>query len=509
MRKLGIVLLAAVLTSICFAQQMETITYPRKDINPDEVFTQETLEKSIDYLFSWQQAAGSFGHLTLHSCWAIDGVIGRKYHGQYTSANYHYIRFMLAMYEETGDSKWKRRAEDVVSNLMFLQAKSGGFYHGAAENEPAYEEGMTCAIHQGMPILGLLEYAGKPYANPELKKEIKGVIDKHWAWFNRHFYERGTRGVTDKEGFPWPCWSGVTNQDLVIIQALAVYGKVFGDMSRYEAFGKPALDVLLSDRYYYKGLGLFQRGDQPEWTFPERTPYYHLVFSTLDKIYEITGDERIPAILDDVCEQLFRATFVAGDGLRYFSHGVNVKKADDTLEVVSYNKYPTGPGKGIGFLDFFDWYLERYPDVGKQKIRDEVYQTAAAYVLVNGTLSRAFNPGKDIFVLAPDLHGIPNFLFKKLKGDIKNFDIEDTPAVQRKINDLVWYEKGQFYSVEKAGERTFAGFKLEQRAIVHGPDETLASVDFNKATTYDKDEKVTVEIMDIHYDAEKTFKSSN
>jgi len=505
MKKLSLVFLFTILASVCFAQQIETITYPRKNIDPADVFTQETLEKSIDYLFSWQQAAGSFGQLTLHSCWAIDGVIGRKYHGQYTSANYQYIHFMLALYEETDDPQWKRRAEDLVSNLMFLQAKSGGFYHGAAENEPAYEEGMTCAIHQNMPLLGLLDYAGKPYADPELKAEIKKVIDKHWAWFNQHFYMRGTRGVTDKAGWPWPCWSGVTNQDLIVIEALAMYGKVFGDMSRYDAFGKPALDVLLSDRYYYKGLGLFQRGDQPEWMFPERTHYYHLVFETLQKIREITGDERIPPVLDDVCEQLFRATFVAEDGLRYFGFGVNVKKVDGSLEVVSHSKYPANPSDCLQLLDPLDWYLNRHPDAGKQKIRDEILQTAAAYVLVDGTMPRAFNPSNDIFTLAPDIMKVPNFLFKQLKGTIQNFDIKDTPAVQRKINDLIWYEKGQFYSVEKAGERTFAGFKLEQRAIVHGPDETLPCVDFGKAKQYRNDETVTVEIMDIRYDTKRTF----
>ena len=372
MKKYGIILLTAALTSACFAQEFETITYPRKDANPSEVFTQKTLEKSINYLFSWQQAAGAFGQLTLHSCWAIDGVIGRKYHGQYTSANCSIISFMLAMYEETGDAKWKRRAEDIVSNVLFLQATSGGFYHGAAENEPAYYEGTTCAIHQGKPILALLEYAGKPYADPELKAEIKQSVDRHWAWFNKRFYMRGTRGVTDKEGWPWPCWSGVTNQDLVIIHALALYGKVFGDMSRYEEFGRPALDVLLSPRYYYKGLGLFQRGDQPEWLFPERTHYYDLVFSELHAIHALTGDKRIPPVLNDVCEQLFRATFVAEDGLRYFSFGVNVEKAGDSLKVLSYTKYPVTPADGLVLLEPFEWYLEQHPDPEKQKISEEV-----------------------------------------------------------------------------------------------------------------------------------------
>ncbi|MCU0857354.1 MAG: hypothetical protein MUC65_02990 [Pontiellaceae bacterium] len=506
MKKVWMMFFAVMVAGAGYSQKFETITYPQKDVNPDEVFTQETLEKSMSYLFSWQQAAGCFGQLTLHSCWAIDGVIGRKYHGQYTSANYHLIRFMLAMYEETGDPAWKHRAEDIVSNLMFLQAESGGFYHGSAENEPAYDEGKTCAIHQGMPELALLEYAGKPYADPERKAAIKTVIDRHWAWFNRRFFERGTRGSTSQDGWPWPCWSGVVNQDLVVIQALAVYGKVFGDMRRYEKLGKPALDVIFSDRYYYKGLGLFQRGDQPEWMFPERTPYYHLVFETLETIYGITGDERIPPVLDDVCEQLFRATFVAEDGLRYFSHGVNVEKDGKALKVVSYNKYPTAPATCLSLAGFMDWYLARHADAEKQKIRDEIVQTAAAYVFVNGTMPRALNPDNDVFALAPDLLGVPNFLFRRLKGTVKNFEIKDAPAIQRKINDLVWYEKGRFYSVEKAGSRTFAGFKLETRAIVHGTEETLPSVDFEKAKQYGQNETVVVELMNIHYDTKKTFK---
>ena len=506
MKRSFVVILLAVLASICFAEKIETIHYPRKNIDPDDVFTQETLEKSMDYLFSWQQAAGSFGKLTLHGCWGETGVIQRKYHGQYTSANRGYVNAMLDMYEATGDYKWKLRAESVVANVMFLQAKSGGFYHGSAEFEPSYYEGSTCAIHQGMPELALLEYAEKPYADPELKKEIKKVVDKHWAWFNKHFYKRGTRGVTDKQGWPWPCWSGVTNQDMVVIEALAVYGKVFGDMSRYEKYGKPALDVLLSDRYYYKGIGLFQRGDQPAWTFPERTPYYHLVFDTLKKIHEITGDKRIPPILDDVCEQLFRATFVAEDGFRYFSHGVNVKVDNGKMEIVSYNKYPTSPGTILGYMDFFNWYLKRHPDPAKKKIQNELYQTAAAYMRADGTLPIALNPGKDIFVLAPS--NPTGFLLSKLKGKIKNFEIEETPAIQRKFNNLVWYEKGQFYNILKDGVREFAGFKLETKGIVLGIEETMARVDFDRAKEYDKDEKVVIEIMDVKYDKEKTFKPS-
>jgi len=501
MKNKWLALLLLVVAPACLAERIASITYPRKNINPDDVFTQETLEKSISYLFSWQQGAGVFGGLTLHGCWGETGVIQRKYHGQFTSANRTYLNIMLDMYEATGDYKWNLRAEKNVANVMFLQTKSGGFYHGSAEFEPSYDENKTCAIHQCMPELALLEYAAKPYAHPELKKEIKKVIDKHWKWFNGQFYKKGTRGVTDKQGWPWPCWSGVTNQDMVVIEALAKYGKVFNDMSRYEEFGKPALDVLLSDRYYYKGLGLFQRGDQPAWTFPERTPYYHIIFSTLNAIHEITGDKRIPPILDDVCEQGFRATFVAEDGLRYFSHGVNVKMDNGKMEIVSRNKYPTSVTSILDFMEFFDWYLERHPDPEKKKIQDDLYKTAAAYMRTDGTLPIALNPENDIFALAPS--NPTKFLLWKLNGKITNVEIEDLPPLQRKINNLVWYENGRFYEVTKDGARVFAGCKLEPKGIVLGTDETMANVDFDRAREHHDD--AVVEIMDIRYDKEKTF----
>ena len=100
------------------------------------------------------------------------------------------------------------------------------------------------------------------------------------------------------------------------------------------------------------------------------------------------------------------------------------------------------------------------------------------------------------------------FLLGKLKGKIKNFEIEDVPAVQRKFNNLVWYEKGQFYNILKDGVREFAGYKLETKGIVLGADETMANVDFDNAKKYDKDEKVVIEIMNVKYDKKKTFKPS-
>jgi len=497
--KLFTVLLALIICQAGISQQYKTITYPRKDVKPEDVFNQKTLEKSINYIFSWQQAAGAFGDLTTFSTWGDDGVIGRRYHGQFTSHSSRILQIMLSMYDETGDKIWKRRAEDIVSNMMYLQAKSGGFIQASAENGPSYSEETTCVIHQNLIIQGLLKYAGKEYANPDLKDEIHKVIDKHWIWFIKKFNQRGTPGGRKVEGWPWRCFDGVTNQDLNAIHALALYGKVYGDMSRYEEFGKPVLDVLLSDRYYYKGLGLFERGDNTSWKRPETTHYYYYVFGELKAIYEITNDQRIPEVLEDVCKQLFRATYVGEDGLRYFAYLANIIKENNTVKVIGYDKYPIDMGDHFALMKALDWYLEQHPDSEKQKIRDEIYQTAAAYVFANGTISRNLNPKKDILALTPDLYRLPMFLLSKLKGKIHTFEVYDTPAIQRKYKDFIWYEKGQFYWVDKAEKRVFAGFKSESRSIVIGTDEKLPAVEFEKAKTYSENEEVIIEVLDFRY----------
>jgi hypothetical protein len=169
------------------------------------------------------------------------------------------------------------------------------------------------------------------------------------------------------------------------------------------------------------------------------------------------------------------------------------------VKVTGYDKYPIDMGDHFALMKPLDWYLEQHPDSEKQKIRDEIYQTAAAYVFANGTISRNLKPNKDILTLTPDLYRVPMFLLSQLKGKIQTFEIDDTPAIQRKYNDFIWYEKGPFYWVEKAEKRVFAGFKSENRAVVIGPDEKLPGVEFEKAKQYSENEEVIIEVVDFHY----------
>lgn len=105
------------------------------------------------------------------------------------------MNIAIDLYEKTREYRWKQLAEEIVYNIMYLQDNCGGFIHGAGEFEPVYCPTSTCPIHQCEPILALLNYAGKPYANSEINSQIKVTVDKHWKWFNDFYWKRGNGGI--------------------------------------------------------------------------------------------------------------------------------------------------------------------------------------------------------------------------------------------------------------------------------------------------------------------------
>jgi len=56
MKKCCLTLLLVALVSVSFAEQKITITYPHKDVNTDNVFTQETLENRSIIFFPGSRA---------------------------------------------------------------------------------------------------------------------------------------------------------------------------------------------------------------------------------------------------------------------------------------------------------------------------------------------------------------------------------------------------------------------------------------------------------------------
>lgn len=146
-----------------------------------------------------------------------------------------YLLF-LKLYERTKALIWKKLADDIVSNLLYLQCSNGGFKFAANESEPAYNSEMTRPIAQGMPVIALIQYSVWEHAGSVLRQLSHQAVDKHWGWFHSFFWLQGSA----YQKFPMknPGWCGVTNQDLVIVAAIALYAKPYGDSKRFDEFGK-------------------------------------------------------------------------------------------------------------------------------------------------------------------------------------------------------------------------------------------------------------------------------
>ena len=99
----------------------KTINYPRKGITAKDVLNQETFDRLTALIFEWQQGPGNFGELTLHATWGITSVLTRRYQGHRCSASHYLIKGSMQMFQRTGNSRWKRLADDIASNLLFLQ----------------------------------------------------------------------------------------------------------------------------------------------------------------------------------------------------------------------------------------------------------------------------------------------------------------------------------------------------------------------------------------------------
>ncbi|MCL2088780.1 MAG: hypothetical protein FWH14_04795 [Oscillospiraceae bacterium] len=431
----------------------KTITYPRRGIKREDVINQDTFNRLTQELFLWKQGPGNIGGMHLHSCWGETSVLGKKYHGQTVFPSHDHISGAILLYERTGNPKWKIFANEIISNLLFLQCDDGGFRHASGEYEPTYISGATCPIHQNYPILAMLAYAGWEHGDKELKELIKPAIDKHWAWFNDDWWMRGpgkTRPM-DVAG-----WCAVTNQDMTVIAALSGYGRVYGDMSRYEKWGKPALDTFLSSRYYYDQIGLFERGDGVNFT--ERTSYFSVIFVMLNKIYNDTKDERIPQVLDNCAAHVFDAIYTGDDGHTYLAWGAKTDP-DDKSYVVDWMKTPVVINEYPFVLKQMEDYLSRHPDPEKRAALDKVEETFYGCIFCDGVLPGAFWPKDPIITIAAS----PNCKFwlwmvEQLGDDIRDPEPVEELCRHRVLDNYVWKRKRHLWTIERDGERVYGGY---------------------------------------------------
>ena len=461
------------------SEECQTINYPRRDVHFKDVITQETFDRLTALIFEWQQGPGNFGQLCLHACWGETSVLGRRYQGQSAGSVYpDLMKGSIRLFQITGNPRWKRLADDIVSNLLFLQCADGGFRHASYEFEPAYNSSKTCPIHQGRPVLTLLDYVAWAHADPVLKSMIRPAIDRHWEWFNKKFWLNGNGGQHPLR--TGAGWCGVTNQDLVIVAALSSYGRVYGDFSRYHEWGEKVLDAYLSPTYYYESIGLFERGDSKDFNFAERTAYYGVILEMLDRIIIDLGsmeDKRLRHVIDNVTTHLFDAAYVASDGLTHLSWGATTDPTDKS-SVLGWIRNPATFADYTKLLPFMDELSERSQDKGKQAIVKALKDTFAAYVFSDGSIPSALWSKDPIISIATATIGHQAhfwLLLIKLLGDhLCDTAPVPTRCYHRSIGEYTWKSHGALWAIEREGVRVYGGYKPLSHGVTHGTEEKPA-----------------------------------
>lgn len=464
--------------------QSEPIIYPNRSAEPGTVFTQETLDRLTAKVLSWRQAPGVLGGLHLHSCWGEASVLTRRYHGQTVAHEASVACVAMKLFDRTGDSFWRELAGHILSNVLFLQAPQGGFIHASSEFEPTYTCYDTCPIAQGRPINALLEYAAWKHADPQLRQAIEPAVRRFWTYMQDYWWRRGNAFIRplDRDG-----WCGVTNQDFVIVEAMARFGKVYADWSQYERYAKPAFDDYLSPRMYHEAIGLFERGDRAN--FAERTSYYNVILPCLHSIYELTGDSRIPAVIGNVSAHLFDAFFVdrAGDG--HMAWGADTDPQDKS-RVAGWNTFPIVLPAYPEQVEHMRRYLSAHPDAEMSRKADMLERTLASRVFSDGTLPTALGGADPLFEIVPGSgFDFWAFLVDRLGAGVRSPLGARVVSVSRSRGGLVYRSNDLLWSIERDGQRLFAGLRTEPGGIVAG-DEKLQSIDFGMLEKADVVERV-------------------
>ncbi|WP_269523098.1 hypothetical protein [Coraliomargarita parva] len=451
---------------------MDPIKYPRASALLDQVVNQDLLNLTTNHLMSWQQGAGNFGALHFHACWGNSSVLQRRYHGQTVSKAYVLMNGFTQLYDHTKDDRWLWQAEDLVANIISLQAASGGFFHASGPHEPTYVPEKTCPIAQAFPLVGLLEYARWSAANPKTVERIRITVKKHLDWFVKEWWLKGTdwSGRLSSGGF-----CGVANQDLVVVAAMARYAEVFGDDLYYRKYGKPTLDLLLSPAYFHEAIGLFERGDKPNFT--ETVGYHIIVLNMLDEIHESTGDARIPGIVRRSKEALFDSIYEGPDSRLYFAWGAETDPNEKT-KILNWIRQPYLVSEMLPLSQLLQKHLDLYPDAKKQTLLHRLEQTIPAYIYADGSIPSALNNEDPLFMLTGNYLGVWTYTINRMGAKMKSPPEQPIPCVHRSSGSMTWKTNQQMWSLELDGVRRFAGLKMNPMGVAIGPDEQLDGADF-------------------------------
>lgn len=471
---------------------MKTIHYPAADRKWEDVVNQNAIDQYFTMLENWRQGAGSYGRLNLHACWGKADVLDKKYQGETIYIYKHLMHFAELLYDRFGDPKWRVRANAMASQILYLQTENGGFIHSTSEFEPTFNT-TGCPIHFFMPILSLCQYYEWEHADESIKALIPDAIERHFGFTMQAAWQKGNGRF---HPLPFAGWCGVTNQDLVAVAAVAWSAKLFGTWDRYEKYGKPALDHILSD-YYYEKLGLFERGDGVNFT--ERIAYYFVILDMLDLIHKLTGDERLPPVIDNVESHLLDGLYTGSDGYAHLSRGaVTDANEKNKTKILSWDRSSVTVSSYPGVILHVEQYLDRNPDLPEgPELRsklDALRRTLAAYTFADGCAPMAFNPANPVFTVVsmPDVEGMPYLLLYELGDRLSAPKPVRLPSVIRRYCGCAWKQNGCLWSFEKGGERLYGGYSRYVAGITLGQNERPVLGDFDAPVEYDVEEIIDV-----------------
>ncbi|MBR3844919.1 MAG: hypothetical protein IKM39_05375 [Clostridia bacterium] len=476
------------------------IQYPIKGRKLKDVLSQHTLDMLLTQLDHWKQGPGVYGRLHLHSCWGTVSVLDKGYHGESVHTFSSLIKLFERIYEKSGNPKWRMDVDAMVQHLLYLQDENGGFIHSGGEFEPMFNTA-ACPIHFFNPMMTLCEYYQWPFANEDIKALIPEAVERHFEFAKNSIWMIGN---ASKRPLPFPGWCGVTNQDLYATVAIATMAKVFNKPEIYEQYGKPVVDYYLSDAYYYKDIGLFERGDGTN--FAERTVYLSIIMNMLWKLHGFTGEQRLIDAYYNVAGHLFDAVFVGEDGLTYLARGAKTDAKDKSkvygweYGAIAFDGYP-------GLIRHMERYLTAYPDVQKSQIVEQLKDTVAAYVFVDGTIPMGIFNSNPVFSIASNSEGggWAQFVMDELGEDNWHEPQRvELPCVHRRLGDFTWKQQERLWAIEEKGVRKFGGFTRYAAGVVKGPDAQLVEGSFDTLEAPD-----FIETLDAGYleTEEKPFRS--
>ncbi len=454
---------------------MKMVQYPVKGRTLQGVLSQKTLDKLFSRLDDWKQGPGVFGRLHLHSCWGTVSVLDKGYQGESVHQYHGQMELFKRVYEKSGNPKWRMLVDAMASHLLYLQEESGGFIHSGAEFEPMFST-VACPIHLFGPMMVLSKYYNWPYANEDIKALIPAALKRHLAFAVNSIWKIGN---VSKRPLQFPGWCGVTNQDLFATAAIGLYSETFEDPEAYAKYGKPVLDYYLSSDYYYKEIGLFERGDGTN--FAERTVYLDIVLEMLWHLYEIKGEQEALEAYYNVAGHLFDAVFVGADGLTYLARGAKTHPTDKSkvygweTGAIAFDGYP-------GLIRHMERYLRKYPDDEKTAVVDSIKDTLAAYIREDGTIPMGiFNPNPMFSLVSnPEGGGWAQFIMDEL-GEENWAEPQKTelPCIHRTLGDFTWKQQGRYWAMEEKGVRVFGGYTRYAAGVVKGPDGLPVLGDFS------------------------------